>query len=750
MHVDVEEALKALTTSARHNNLAAAALVYRVHNAYERDVPDDINYLIKLQNAAIHGSVAAYEDLRVVASELAPYVRYSLSHQTCGIGASIFWDVQCLNGWSFADRDKLDWISEVLRLENDELWKVRVNKRGDTLLHAAAALWIPWLLDTLLLERDFPLDVVNDVGETPLLCAVRSGANDMAHTLLDRGAEPSIISSRGESPLHWVMSITEFGYARLIAKLVDKGALPTLTCWADLCDYSANNIEAFHHYSERLSRGTPLHWAICRKKAYLALKLLNMGAPTNFYGPSEAFYTPLEQAAHLHESNILRLLIDKTVTKPRTVAFATAYRATIHSQPVGTPLVDEKTILRGLPEMIKAAINGSDRFLMLQRHGDRYRSRLRETFRILGEELKYIKFTRGVDNLDSTPLRYAVSWGYEEAVEQIIRYMDGGNDVDVRQGHMGWTPLCDAIRRNHRGIFRQLLDHGADVKVRVDNPGCAERYDWGLLHIAAQSVVLGDLTIVRELLTEQHGLKIDSYGTPHDPAESPLYTALEHDHFGLATLLRERGAKVNATSRYISRGRMRLAYQTTILGRIIASCLRFSKHRLHYLLYPPPETPALTQQVDFIVVPNKGYTALHLSLMDYDDVDDDLLAPEEQGSQEWDGEVKDEIFRIVLERYDKQEEINMRTVDLNAEAGQSNGQTALHIAARKGNLPAVKLLVDNYGADVRATDGRGRLAVEVAREALLEMEHKVRKKSAGLDEKKLRKVKDIIKILEEV
>lgn len=694
LYVDVDEALKALIVSARYNNTAAAALVYRMHNAFDRDVPDDIDYIFKMQNAAIHGSVAAYEDLQAVAAELAPPVRYSLLHQTCGIGASIFWDDNCMNGWSFADRTKLDWVTNLLQMGNSDLWKVKINKRGDTLLHAASALNFAKLFDILTLERNFPLNVVNGVRETPLLCAMRSGANDIALALLHRGADPCIISHRGESPLHWIMSITEFGYKTMIATLMDKGGLQTLTCWADVCDYSAANIHAFHQYSERLTKGTPLHWAICRKKAYLVQKLLDLGAPTDFRGPNQrpnqAFHTPLQLAAYLHEPNILRLLIEKSKKR--------------------------QAVLTDVSGMVRAAIDGSDRFSMLLRHGDRYWSRMRETFQILGKEIKSIQLITGVDSFGSTPLRYAVRGGYDEAVEMLFRYMDAEKDVNVTYSHMGWTPLCEAIWRNHRGIFRRLLELGADMNARVDNPSCSGRFDWGLLHLAAQFVICGDLTITKELMLEKHELPIDGYGHPDDPAESPLYTALENDHYEFATFLRKKGADVNARSRYIFSGRVRLSYQTSILGRVVASRLRHSKHRLHYLLYPAPETSKM-QQVDFIVIPETGYSALHLSLMDSNE--DNLIHPEEKERQEWDQEIKDEIFRLVLEKYDKPEEINLLTAGGDSSnTGQEVSQTALHIAVCNANLAAVKLLVEEYEADVEIKDGKGRLAVELAREML--------------------------------
>src|SRR5437762_6874175 len=160
----------------------------------------------------------------------------------------------------------------------------------------------------------------------------------------------------------------------MMEKLIAKGGLQTITCWAQTCDYAAVAIESFHHYSERLSKGMPLHWAICRKKAFLVRLLLEQGAPIQFNGPSPKVYTTLEQAAYLHEAGILRLMIEKHAPYPRAPAYAVSNRGTIVNITDQPP---RSTVLRGVAEMIKAAIDGSDRYSLLVRHGDRYKSHMR-------------------------------------------------------------------------------------------------------------------------------------------------------------------------------------------------------------------------------------------------------------------------------------------------------------------------------------------------------------------------------------
>ena len=244
---DTERGLEAINAAARLNNREADAIIFRMHAAFGREPPNDIDYVHKMHNAAIYGSVAAYEDLKTVAGELAPSVRTSLLQQTCGVGANFFWNPKCLNGWKFSDRDQLGWIDVVLQ-SSSQPNTIIVNQRGDGFLHAASSLNIEYLVPKLLGEYRFNVNQRNSEGETPLLCALRAGSFTIAHQLLDNGANPCIISNRCESPLHWMISITEYGYTSMIAKIIKKGGLQTITCWADICEYAGMSFFSHHLY----------------------------------------------------------------------------------------------------------------------------------------------------------------------------------------------------------------------------------------------------------------------------------------------------------------------------------------------------------------------------------------------------------------------------------------------------------------------------------------------------------------------
>ncbi len=70
------------------------------------------------------------------------------------------------------------------------------DKDGDTVLHHLATKGNLHLL-TLLLQHSHKIDIRNDKGETPLLCAVQAGNGEAVDQLLQAGADPSAPSTTG-------------------------------------------------------------------------------------------------------------------------------------------------------------------------------------------------------------------------------------------------------------------------------------------------------------------------------------------------------------------------------------------------------------------------------------------------------------------------------------------------------------------------------------------------------------------------
>ena len=223
------------------------------------------------------------------------------------------------------------------------------------------------------------------------------------------------------------------------------------------------------------------------------------------------------------------------------------------------------------------------------------------------------------------------------------------------------------------------------------------------------------------------GVKDPAYG---GPPQTPLSVALEQNQFELASLLQERGANINAPCSYFHFQRTKLAYECSILGCIVAANLRFSTARLKYLLWPTPQSQMTYQEPDFVVVPQFGFTALHIAAMG----EAILAEPEER-----DSEVAAEILGLLLERYETADEIN----------AQSAGDlmTALHIAVQGTNLLVVQLLLEMEEIQVDVENVAGQMAMDLGHEALAELGGKIQ--NTGEKEQKVKDAKEILKLLEE-
>ncbi|KAI9675281.1 MAG: hypothetical protein M1817_001183 [Caeruleum heppii] len=671
-----EDALRRLTRAAQTGSTGPLSLIYRMHDALGKSVPSIIDVPNSLFDCAAGGSIAAFQDLDAVAADQVPSALNLCVRYTCPVGASFYADEKLLNEWKFSDLRERAWVEERLSRSTVPHEEVRVNVRGDRFLHAAAALGMSDIVQCLLEKYAMPVNLLNDMGETALICAVRSGHFDVAYRLLAKGASASIASQRGETALHWLISIHDNVIPGLIGALMARGGAETLTAAAQRCDYAAPKISINLDNIDLLTIGTPLHWAVCRGRAVFVSALLKHGAHPYYEDrASDVLLSPVQLASALHEPNILRLLVDK----------ATGGR---------------ERPLQSIHETMRRAIDGSDRFYLIARHGVLYRSKMRETFVQLCRELRDGNVT--VQD-DCSPLQWAANGGFEEAASLILAHMTPSKMVNKRWGAQSETPIFAAVRRNHRRLVRLLREHGADPLLLIGSPGRADVQDWSLLHVAAESVFGTDCSMAEDILAS--GISPD--GPSHEPAdasETRLAIAVHAKAFNLARLLRMRGADVDAVCFHTLHGRAQLKWATTILGRVIAINLRNSRSTIDWLLRP---LEGLQQgsatSCSFIVVPSCGLTALHLAALG----ESVFVEPLER-----DEETALDLLEYLLEYFgDEPTQLN-QTDEL--------GRTALHCAAQVGWKQGVLMLCQVDGMDVTAKDQMERTAMDVVLEMLSE------------------------------
>ena len=129
--------------------------------------------------------------------------------------------------------------------------------------------------------------------------------------------------------------------------------------------------------------------------------------------------------------------------------------------------------------------------------------------------------------LGETALGWAAINDHRKIVALLLQY---GAEFNSADGH-GWTPLMYAAKKGHADIVKLLLEKGTDPNIRGDK-------GWTPLMIAAES---GNAEAVKDLLAKDADLFAVSIRQ-----ETALSLAERRQHFRIARLLRQAGAKAEA------------------------------------------------------------------------------------------------------------------------------------------------------------------------------------------------------------
>jgi ankyrin repeat protein len=724
---DFQEAIRLISMSSKkqYDHWQSRAYEYRICSALDPSFKPSEETEHNLFESAISGSRTALEDMKTVSPEKYPKAKSLLRELMCGVGANFFFPDQMLAGftvwqWINTFNDLAIMVSNLRKL--NRIVDYKVNKRGDGILHLAAALGKTDAIQSLL--DSFPaltVNMPNGQGETPLLHACRAGQSETVRKLLALGGDASISTPAGESCLHWLVSFGDDEVPLIGQALIEAGA--------DIRRQTRKRI-SYSIFPATIDvdfqlPGTPLAWAVHNNRPCIVKFLIEKAKdamvcldwPKDLLGPG----SPVEMAALYHHVDCLIIMVDA---------------------------MEEAKLGFTYGPFIQRATHAADTFSTILRHGCKYKDMLKATFDFLLERSKPATFSTGIGGFGLSLLFFAISAAHDTVVEyllsphleallgpfeQVIKVSYPGayhpNDINRPCGDSDLTPLLEAVRWNRKHIVELLLAHGADPLATGRNPFSRTQKDWTALHVFANAGHNTDTSLVRILV--EKGLPADgrvnhsSEKTPSEehttiPAksgmicvETPLLVAIQNNAFNLATLFLDLGADPNALC--LSSGLVTLPHPTTVLGHLIAASAQHTTSRLRYLIMDSPTNDKL----DFIVTPSKNLSAIHLAARAHKDVwhrsSDEGDKSRPVSRKDYDMVVNEEIMQELLLRWGGEAHLNLKS--------GVEGGTALHLAVDAGNVEAVRLLVEK-GADTTVTDDFGLTPAELGK-ALL--------KTGGLD-----------------
>ena len=691
----------------------ARAYLYRIHMALgvEKVPGEDITRF--LEPYALNGCFAALAGYSQVNGQAELNKLWRIVMDAYGGVGAYWYDRRCMmHGLLQSDLINDDFLlAHAASVSN--LDEYRVNQRGDTLLHFVAACGRHKPLKVLIDQYGFDINCRNFAGDTPLICAVRSGRGGNAIILLQTyKANAALAANNGETAMHWVIAFPDASVRPLTLDLIKQGA-----------DVDAMTTERICHsnYNGTLDNdfqmpGTPLAWAVNRNRTEAVKVLLEHGASPYYDGSTEVI-GPLNWAAHFHRTACLELIV--AAIKSRFMAKAAAAG--------GTP--DPRNAVEYSP-LLRYAVHSADKFSMIHRNGVVWLEALHGTLDFLREETTNIRHAPSFGAPNTTLFYFAVSIAHDEVLEYMLEHKWHSEDINRACGELLRTPVLEAVRWCRMPLVEMLLKYGADIHARGCNPYQPERKNWSALHVLAHEGHDRDTDALVERMLG-YGLDVegcerpvptksgegkdattntghndnvsstlpnhlqkalvlspDSNG-PDFTVETPLSVALRSNAFNLSTSLIAAGACMTATS--TSAGLFSVPSPTTILGHMIISNARYSFPRLRYLLRQPDEPSSL-----FVIEPHCNLTALHRAALANRDVSTTLGARVARG--DFDMDTNREILRELLLHFKSPAELDA--------VYEPESKTALMLAVRERNLGAVEELVA-AGADVAVEDRNG-------------------------------------------
>ncbi|XP_064633191.1 ankyrin-2-like [Lineus longissimus] len=366
----------------------------------------------------------------------------------------------------------------------------------------------------LLLKHDADINAENNVGLTPLLCAVILKRTDMVEFLLkqDRVGVNKCIHGSTSSPLIYAISHELEKIALLLIQH------PNI---------QLNQRVVFEEKDGDLHREvTLIHIALILGQTRIVEALIKYGADVrhkiNFNDGEELNVSLMHNVSRYHRNDMIKILaVAGTPLDSQTNEGITPLMMAVEGPNI---------------ELMKFLLEkGADVNLQDETHDMTALMRTAEDGLIQATRLLLNTRRCDLDIQDDeglTALHSALTYGNEVVAHMLI---DHGADVNLKSGRVAdrdrLTPLVLAIEYSDVRMVRRLLEKGADPNGRFMR-------DFTPLHLAAQ---LNKVQEVKDLL--RFGAKINVESTR---GETPIHFALYFEAMGAAEVLIRRGAQLMA------------------------------------------------------------------------------------------------------------------------------------------------------------------------------------------------------------
>lgn len=583
------------------------------------------------------------------------------------------------------DVDDLDSLDSEIQAEFmlrgvDSLDRVYVNHRGDGLLHMAAAMGNVAALKHLVEKYNPDINCPNQVkSETPLLCACRGGHLDCALYLLDKGASPDGNQFAAETPLYWLCAFKDEDIPEIARRLVEAGAnirneghqrairQRPQGVWADPEDMFTLPV-------------SPLSRAVMMQSLPSVRTLLALGAD------------PLEGLSTF--SSVCPVVLAAVLTLPRILEVMLLYLEPRAPEPV--QLFSDMEMLQISLDLKATIVDGTSLQSRISRCGVGYKAAMFETLEILhSHDVKVRQSTNegvGSDSrarAETTVVARLVSLGRIDIVDSLLQLRHSVH------GKPDTCPLVEAIRVNHESLFRLLVNHGADIQMKLSAPNGGT---FSLLQVFADRPTQSPpgLHIPEYLL--RMGIAVDPLP---DGSRSAFASAVKNQDFGLADLLLKNKADIDFS--YSLKGGE--TPWMTVFGDLIRNPTEKNVDSIDYLLQinrPPVQPPSTTSLVSSLLGIQTNLSSLSLS--QNNPLPDPIVCKETDGltvlhhaaAKILRSDLEETMLGVMVrhilsvERYSRAEVLN---------AWHPTIGTALGAAAALGNLEVASALIDK-GADV--------------------------------------------------